>query len=59
MRPARSIVLTLAMAGLAAVAFAQAAAPAATRLLTKDTFYQMESDGVRRGGMVRSAQAGE
>lgn len=43
MRPARSIVLTLAMAGLAAVAFAQAAAPAATRLLTKDTFYQMES----------------
>jgi dipeptidyl aminopeptidase/acylaminoacyl peptidase len=31
------------MSALAAAAYAQAAAPAAPRLLTKDTFYQMES----------------
>lgn len=43
MRCTRSIALALALAGLSASAFAQAAAPAATRLLTKDTFYLMES----------------
>ena len=43
MRRIRPTVLAVALAALAAPAFAQAVAPAAARLLTKDTFYQMES----------------